>query len=249
LDPQACRADIIVLSRTSSAEVKGFAGAGGAGQSFNQQQSSLATSGSFSFAENFDLAVTENMAFSTGAATSTGTLSVSDHLSQATIDSLLFTGSRSAGGAVARQSGAGVATAELIQEMRVRFQVTEQAVQYQLTGFYNPGASTGRVGEISQVQLYRPFTSFSAFNISGAGPVNLTGTLNPGFIYEFRLRLTDSMGANSNNPNSADASNFNLQFRLNSVPEPSSAIFVAAPVLGCLMQRRRRQADGFNHGR
>jgi hypothetical protein len=238
---QTSVADIIVTERTSSAELNGFVGAGGAVLQHNHDASSTALSGGFVFADSFNLLVTESMPFSTGGASASGALTISDSLVQASPDSLVFTGIRTASSSVAHVNGNGVATAALKQEMKVRFQVVGQAVQYQLTGFYDPGATFGRVGEASLVQLYRPFTAVSAFNFSELGPVNLSGTLNPGFTYEFRLRLNDSLGAGSTNPFNSDSSSFNLQFSVTSVPEASSAVLCGMAALGCLPKRRKKR--------
>jgi hypothetical protein len=234
-----CFGDIVITQRTSSAEVNGFAGAGGAGQSYNNSNVNTGLSGNFSFSDSYNLAVTEGMPFSTGASTSVGSLSVSDNLVQENSKAFHFTGARTASGLASHGSGNGVATGALNQEMRVRFQVVGQMAKYHLTGLYDPGSTFGIVGETSLVQLNRPFTAFSAFSFSSTGPVNLSGSLNPGFTYEFRLRLSDRLAAGSTNPFNTDNSSFNLLFSVNSIPEPNCGIIVGIAIT-CVLTRRRR---------
>jgi hypothetical protein len=233
------QADIIVIERESMAELRGFAGSGGATEQYQNMLSTTALAGSFSFSDSFNVDVSATDPFSTGAASATGSLTVSDNLLQASSHSLLFTGTRSATGTADWLAGNGTGQSRQIQTMRVRFQVSDTAVQYHLTGFYDPGATFGLVGEANSVLLNRPFTAFTAFNVTTAGPLNLSGVLNPGFNYEFRLRLNDFMIANSSNPSVADASSFNVQFALSSVPEPSGIALATGAYIALLFKRRR----------
>ena len=257
ITPVAADAGLItILERESLGRNELLAGSGGALQVHNQGASTNALTGAFSFADNASVAVTPSDFGSTGAANASGSISVSDNVSQNSLDSLLLQATRIATGTAGYGSGNGLARTEQRQEFRVRFRIEDDPVFYRLTGNYDPGVP-GIFTSASVMRLHRPFTTLEFFDITTNTPVvNETGVLplgpsNSARTYEFRLRLDDVLGAAAQNPGPfTDVSSFNVQLELSStplnnstVPEPSSICYALMfGALGLLRRHRRDEA-------
>jgi len=124
--------------------------------------------------------------------------------------------------------------------LRVRFTVNGDNATYSLTGDFDPGVITTLVGEAHNLRLYRPFTAIVLENFDSTATLNESGLLLAGLTYEFRILLNDRNRGTSGDPSNSDASSFNIQFNVQSVPEPSTWVLAALGVAGLLFARRRR---------
>lgn len=239
---QAIVADIVVLERESFGEFSLFAGSGGATSSYDNSMSMNGLTGGFMFSDSGTVAVSEADPFSNGAAMASGSINISDLVDQVSANELILSGSRIANGHAEWMAGTGLARSLERQVFRVRFSVTNTPVQYSLTGTFDPGITTGMLGEAGNMSLRRPFTSLTFFNISSAGPVSETGLMQPGNTYEFRLLMTDFLGASAGNPGPVvDASSTGFQIRFSSVPEPCGAGLSALLSMVALTRRTPRR--------
>ena len=229
---------ITVTERESSARNELLAGSGGALQLHNESSSTNALFGAFSFADSGAVAVTPADFGSTGAATASGSISVTDNVTQLSPDRLLLRATRTASGTAAYGSGNGLARSEQRQEFRVRFEIADDPIYYRLTGTFDPGA-VGIFTSASVMTLDRPFTTLDFFNITTNSPVlQETGVLPLGSggssrVYQFRIKLDDVSGASANGPGPfSDTSDFDVQLELSSTPFPST---VPEPSSCCAM--------------
>ncbi|MEO1529698.1 MAG: hypothetical protein AAFX06_30115 [Planctomycetota bacterium] len=248
---------ITVLERESSSRNELLAGSGGALQLHNESAATNALTGGFSFSDNGFVDVTTSDFGSTGAASASGSISVSDNVIQTTPDALTLQATRTASGSATYLSGNGLARSEQRQEFRVRFRIEDDPIYYRLTGDFDPGV-VGAFTSASAMRLHRPFTTLEFFDITTNTPfVNETGVLplgpsNSARIYEFRIRLDDVSGASAQNQGPfSDASDFNVQLELSStpftsstVPEPSSMCCAIAFSVFGLMRRKKRASGG-----
>lgn len=205
---------VTILSRTSHAINKVFAGSGGAVQQSEISDTTSALTGPFSFSDSAAVVVTEKDPFSNGSADAEGTLIATDSLVQSGPRTITLTAVRVSDGEANHGSGTG--NGQSRQNHRVHFtvDVIDTPVQYQLTGDFNPGVESGP----AFVELRRPFTANVQFYVDTAGPLNESGTLLPGRSYRFELRLEDDILASAGTPTRVAASSADLQFTISPIP-------------------------------
>lgn len=235
---QSLHGGLVVLERYSYAGVYGFAGSGGAVLESDVEDSVDLLGGGFAFDHNYDLFLTGSEPAATGSARSIGSLVASDLVTVGT-NSLQISASRTASGMTEWLAGNGNGISNLKQEIRVRFSVTGENLNYSLTGLFDPGDTAG---DLNTISLYRPFTADQLFNITSAGALNESGVLLAGRTYELRMRLNDNLSANSGSPGPfSDASSFNFNFQVSAVPEPSS--FACLILVGSILVSVRQRKD------
>lgn len=221
-----------VTSRQSVGRLSLFAGSGGAVSQFLDEDESTALNGPFAFSASETVFVTETMPASNGAATSTGSLGVTDSVVSSPT-SLLISATRNASGMSTWGSGTGNGTATIVSELTVEFTVIGQSAAYSLVGNFDPGANNG----VGAFRIGRPFASFDIVDINGVpATLDQSGFLPPN-AYQFRLRITDMISANANTAMNSDASSFDIRFELNAIPEPGSLLLLAIGTVSALRRR------------
>lgn len=220
-----------------------WAGSAGASQTSNESDDTNALTGLFSFSDTNSVAVTPADPFSGGAASASGSMSVADNVIQLSPGSLSVTATRTASGMAMYGSGTGSAYSYQNQSVRVRFTVNGDDAMFTLTGTFDPGYTPPGivVGEAYTVRLYRPFTSTVLIDVDSAATLNESGLLLAGLTYELDIDLNDRNAASAGNPLQSDASSFNLQFNVVSVPEPTTGILAAFGALFCIALRSRHK--------
>jgi hypothetical protein len=233
---------ITVTQRESSAGNYLWAGSGGAAQTSDESHSTTALSGLFSFSDTGSVQVNPGDPFSGGGATAIGSLTASDNVAQSSSSVLNVTATRTASGEALWQSGTGNAQSFQNQYTRVRFSVNGDNANFSLTGPFDPGFTPPGivVGEAYSVRLYRPFTANVLVDVDSAEVLNESGLLLAGLTYELEIALNDRNSASPSKPSQSDASNFNIQFSVVSIPEPSAAMLAGLGGLYILAKRRRR---------
>jgi len=214
-----------------------FAGSGGATDTINESDLTTALTGTFSFSESGSVEVLETDNASNGSASASGSISVFDSVVQSGPGSLSVLATRTASGTAMHGSGTGVAQSYQNQVMQVRFVVNDTDARYTLAGSFDPGAITTLIGEAHNVRLYRPFTSNVLENFDEAATMNESGLLIAGRTYEFRIHLNDRNRGTASDPSNSDASSFNLQFNVTSIPEPGSLMLLLIGL--CIVSIRR----------
>ncbi len=234
---------LAITQRESSASNIMWAGSAGASQSSNESDSTNALTGPFSFSDTNSVAVTPADPFSGGAASASGAMSVADNVVQSSSGLLSVTATRAASGIAMYGSGTGNAFSYQNQYLRVRFTVNGDDAMFTLVGAFDPGFTPPGivVGEAYTVRLYRPFTSNVLVDVDSAETLNENGLLLAGLTYELEIALNDRNSANAGNPLQSDASSFDLQFNVVSVPEPSTAILAGFGAIFCFVLRTRRK--------
>jgi len=218
---------ITIIQRESSAKNVLFAGSAGAVQQHDQSNSLASLTGAFGFSDSGSVAVFENDPFSNGTVDASGSITVSDNVTQGSPDSVVLTATRSASGTANHQSGTGNGISTQGQTFRVRFTTGDDPVNYSLTGNFDPGITTGIIGENGRISLHRPFTANNPVLITTANAgINEIGTLPANRTYELLIRMTDKISANAGSPSAADASSLNIIFTLQSVPEPATVVML-----------------------
>lgn len=230
---------ITIVERESSAENALFAGSGGAVQQDGDSDSTAAPTGPFSFSHSGSVQVLESDPLSNGSASASGSISVAENVAQPTAGSLSITATRTASSTAMWGSGTGTAQSYQSQELRVRFTVNGDDATYTLTGDFDPGVITTVVGEAHSLRLYRPFTANVLVDVDSAATLNEAGLLLAGRTYEFRILLNDRTRGSQSDPSNSDASNFDIQFNVQSVPEPSTWLLAALGVIAVLLVRRQ----------
>lgn len=231
---------ITIVERESSAENELFAGSAGAVRQDGDSAGTTALTGPFSFSHSGSVQVLESDPFSNGSASAGGSISVAENVTQSTSSSLSITATRSASGTAMWGSGTGIAQSYQNQELRVRFTINGDDATYSLTGDFDPGVITTLVGEAHNLRLNRPFTSNVLVDVDSAATLNEAGLLIAGRTYEFRIQLNDRNRGTAGDPSNSDASSFNIQFNVQSVPEPSTWLLAALGTAGLFFARRRR---------
>ncbi len=232
---------ITINQRESSAGNYLWAGSAGASQTSDESDNTTALTGLFSFSDTGSVQVTPGDPFSGGGASAIGSLSATHNVVQSSSNLLNVTATRTASGEASWQSGTGNAQSYQNQYARTRFTVNGDNATFSLTGQFDPGYTPPGivVGEAYTVRLYRPFTANVLVDVDSAATLNENGLLLAGFTYELEIAVNDRNSANSVNTFQGDASSFNLQFNVVSVPEPSIAMFAGLGGLYCLAKRRR----------
>ncbi len=156
--------------------------------------------------------------------------------------SLDVTATRTASGQASWESGTGSAYSYQNQYIRIRFSVNGDNATYSLTGLFDPGFTPPGIviGEAYTVRLYRPFTSNVLVDVDSAATLNESGLLLAGLGYELEIAMNDRNSANAGKPFQSDSSSFNLQFSVDTIPEPSIAMLVGLGGISRLTMRRRR---------
>lgn len=234
---------LTITQRESSASNMMWAGSAGASQTSDESDSTIALTGLFSFSDTNSVEVTPADQFSAGAASASGSMSAGDNVVQLSPGLLEVTATRTASGMAMYGSGTGSAYSYQNQTLRVRFTVTGDNAMFTLTGSFDPGYTPPGivVGEAFSVRLYRPFTSNVLVDVDSAATLNENGLLLAGLTYELDIDLNDRNSANSGSPLQSDASSFNLQFNVASVPEPSTAILAVFGALFCISRRKHQK--------
>ncbi len=232
---------VTVTQRDSTVSINLNIVAGLAGDTFEMEASTTALTGGLSFDQGDTVTVSEGP-FSTGAATVTGALATTEHLSQPTAESIQYTATRNASVAAQYISGEHLgASGDAHQFVRFTFEVVGEDLPYSLTGFFDPGADNpDTIFDAGYITLNRPFTSFTAFTVDTAGPLNETGVLPAGSTYAFEMRVRDVVASSINLLSQSDASSLDIQFIVGTVPEPSTAVLLGIGILGVGLSRRWR---------
>lgn len=238
----AAAGTLTITERESSAGNSLFAGSAGAVDQSDASDNTAALTGAFSFGDSNSVAITEANPFSNGAASASGSISAADNVVQSSLSTLSVTASRVANGTANHFSGTGSAFSRQSQEVRVRFTVNGDDAMYTLTGSFDPGIITTLIGEAHSVRLYRPFTANVLVDVDTAATLNESGLLLAGLTYELRIRVNDRNAASADSPSATDASNFNLQFNVVSVPEPSTGLLACLGGAFFFAIRRRSKA-------
>jgi hypothetical protein len=242
---QAQAGVITLVNRESKGKNALFAGSGGAVQQSDVNDSFGNLTGAFSFGDSGMVAVDDSQPFSTGTANAAGSISLTDNVTQSSPGTVVLTATRSASGSANSILGPSSGRSTQSQTFRVRFTTGVDPVDYALTGNFDPGATTGVIGEAGRITLFRPFTTNVPvlINTATAG-INEAGTLLANRTYELLVRMTDITSASANNPSNSDASSLDITLTLQSVPEPSAAILLtlASSVLAARRQPRRLAA-------
>ena len=239
--PAISQAEIVLTQRESRGGMDVFAGAGGAVDSRDSSNNKMDLTGSLAYADGHIAEVTESDRFSTGAANARVDISVTDNVTQSSPDLIVLTANRNSTSITQYGSGTGLANTTARHEFRVRFNVTDTPVRYNMSGTFDPGITSGIVGEVGSLRLYRPFTSNEFFDIRTAGAVNETGILREGRTYEFRLWITDRLSASASKPGPfTDISSANINISFASVPEPNLLFTCLLGTLFCISRRNRK---------
>lgn len=232
--PTAGAGTVTITERESLAANSLFAGSGGTVQTSEESDDTTALTGPFSFSDSNSVAVS--------AASASGSIEAADNVAQLSPTSISVTASRTATGTATHISGTGNAFSNQTQEVRVQFTVNGDDARYTLTGDFDPGAITTINGDTHSVRLYRPFTSNVFVDVDEAATLDESGILLAGRTYELRIRLSDRNSASSSSPFATDASSFNLQFNVFSIPEPATGMSVCLGSLLMIAVRRRAVA-------
>ncbi len=229
---QAEAGTITIFQRESSGRNVLFAGSGGAVNQHDESDSQGALTGAFSFSDSGMVAISPGDPFSRGGANAEGAISLTDNVVQLSPSSVQLTATRTASSIAASTAGTGNGQSTQSQTFRVRFTVGNDPVLFSLTGDFDPGATTGIIGEAGKISLRRPFTTLTPISIATLMTgINETGILMPGNTFEFLVRMNDTTRASAGSPFASDASSLNIVFTLESIPEPTSTmIFLLAAI-------------------